>query len=87
MVIMINDDIKNSFLLLFGKNLETYRKKKKLSYRELAQNCDLDHSYISKIEKGEVNVTLETLLELMKGLNISAKDLFDFDFDINKLHS
>lgn len=84
---MINDDIKNSFLLLFGKNLETYRKKKKLSYRELAQNCDLDHSYISKIEKGEVNVTLETLLELMKGLNISAKDLFDFDFDINKLHS
>lgn len=84
---MINDDIKNSFLLLFGKNLETYRKKKKLSYRELAQNCDLDHSYISKIEKGEVNITLETLLELMKGLNISAKDLFDFDFDINKLHS
>jgi len=87
MVIMINEDIKNSFLLLFGKNLETYRKKNKLSYRELAQNCDLDHSYISKIEKGEVNVTLETLLELMKGLNISAKDLFDFDFDINKLHS
>lgn len=84
---MINEDIKNSFLLLFGKNLETYRKKNKLSYRELAQNCDLDHSYISKIEKGEVNVTLETLLELMKGLNISAKDLFDFDFDINKLHS
>jgi transcriptional regulator with XRE-family HTH domain len=83
---MINEDIKDSFLLLFGKNLEIYRKKKKLSYRELAQNCDLDYSYISKIEKGEVNLTLETLLELMKGLNVSAKDLFDFDFDLNKLN-
>lgn len=83
---MINADTKDNFLLLFGKNLEIYRKEKKLSYRELAQNCDLDYSYISKIEKGEVNVTLETILELMKGLNISAKDLFDFDFDLNKLN-
>ncbi|WP_166924533.1 helix-turn-helix domain-containing protein [Flavobacterium poyangense] len=83
---MINEEIKDSFLLLFGKNLEDNRKKKKLSYRELAQNCDLDHSYISKIEKGEINLTLETLLELMKALNISAKDLFDFDFDVNKLN-
>jgi len=84
---MINEESKNLFLLKFGKNVEKHRKNKKFSYRELAQHCDLDHSYISKIEKGEVNVTIETILELMKGLNLPAIQLFDFDFDLEKLNS
>ncbi|MCY1464570.1 helix-turn-helix protein [compost metagenome] len=83
---MITEESKNLFLHLFGKNIEKQRKHQKLSYRALAQYCDLDHSYISKIEKGEVNVTIETILELMKGLNVPAKQLFDFDFDLEKLN-
>ncbi|PAM93991.1 transcriptional regulator [Flavobacterium sp. IR1] len=83
---MINDDSREVFLKLFGDNVKKYRKSKKISYRKLAQHCDLDFSYISKIEKGEVNVTLETILELMKGLDLPAKEFFDFDFDLDRLN-
>ncbi len=45
---------KIEFRLAFGKNVEKYRKRLGLSYRELAQKCDVDHSNISKIEKGKL---------------------------------
>lgn len=80
---MLKGKIEDSFLQKFGEKLSEIRKSKKLSYRDLDKNCGLDYSYISKIEKGDVNVTLETILELLKGLNIQPKELFDFEFDLD----
>ena len=77
---MIN---KNEFLILFGKEIEKHRIHQNLSYRQLAQRCDIDHSNISKIEKGEINITLSTILELSKGLKINPKELFDFKIDFD----
>lgn len=78
---MITDKEKNEFLIQFGKLVAKARKSRKLSYRKLAILCNtIDHSYISKIEKGEANVTLETVAELVRALNINPKILFDFDF-------
>ena len=71
----------SDFLVQFGKQVEKSRKKKKLSYRKLAQNCNIDYSDISKIEKGKANITMLTLLELAKGLEIHPKKLLDFEFD------
>ncbi len=73
----------SDFLIQFGKQLEKLRKKKDLSYRKLAQNCNIDYSNISKIEKGteKANITMLTLLELAKGLEIHPKKLLDFDFE------
>uniref|UniRef100_A0AAU6WLI7 Helix-turn-helix transcriptional regulator n=1 Tax=Chryseobacterium endophyticum TaxID=1854762 RepID=A0AAU6WLI7_9FLAO len=67
------------FLEQFGNQIKLLRKKKGLSLRELAQLCDIDHSDISKIEKGQRNIQISTILELTKGLDIHPKDLFDFD--------
>lgn len=69
------------FLTSFGMNLKKIREKKDLSYRKLAANCNVDHSNISKIEKGEINIGLKTVLELAKGLDIHPKKLLDFAFD------
>ena len=77
---MIN---KNEFLTLFGKEIEKHRIKQNLSYRQLAQRCDIDHSNISKIEKGEINITLSSILELSKGLKIYPKELFNFKIDFD----
>lgn len=68
----------NTTLCCTSKHLETLRKSKKLSFRKLALNCDIDHSDIKKFEKGEKNITLLTMLELAKGLGIPAKELMDF---------
>lgn len=76
----------SDFLIQFGKQLEKLRKKKDLSYRKLAQNCSIDYSNISKIEKGteKANITMLTLLELAKGLEIHPKKLLDFDFEVEE---
>ncbi|MGN7784472.1 helix-turn-helix domain-containing protein [Niabella sp. 22666] len=76
------DNIADQFLSELGNKLAFYRKKKNLSYRELAQLCSVDHSKISKIEKGQVNVQILTILELAKGLNIQPKKLFDFEVEL-----
>lgn len=76
-------DIRNEhFLLLFGENLRKIRTERKLSLRQLSQNCDIDHSDISKIEKGERNIQMSTVLQLAKGLGKTPHELFDFDFNI-----
>lgn len=78
---------KIEFRIAFGKSIEKYRKKLGLSYRELAQKCDVDHSNISKIEKGEVDLRISTIQELAKGLKIHPKELFDIEFDFKKFYS
>lgn len=72
-----------SYLIEFGKNLKKIRTKKKLSLRKLAAACNVDHSDIGKIEKGEINITLLTLFDLAAGLEIHPKKLLDFEVDQN----
>lgn len=69
---------KIEFRLAFGKRVEKFRKILGLSYRQLAQKCDVDHSNISKIEKGEVDIRISTIYELSKGLEVDPQELFNF---------
>jgi transcriptional regulator with XRE-family HTH domain len=65
----------------FGEHLKVVRKSKKLSLRDMADMCSLDNSNISKIEKGKLNITLTTIIELAKGLGVHPKELLDYDFN------
>lgn len=62
----------------FGEHLAALRKARNLSYRKLAQVCDIDFSDIKKYENGEINMTFSSLIELSNGLNIPLKELMDF---------
>lgn len=57
------------------------RKVGRLCGAGLAQKCDVDHSNISKIEKGEVDLRISTIQELAKGLEVHPQELFDFKID------
>jgi transcriptional regulator with XRE-family HTH domain len=65
----------------FGKHLKEIRESKDLSLLKLSYNCSIDESKISKIEHGRHNVTLSTVIELAKGLEIPPKKLLDFDIE------
>ncbi|WP_317207156.1 helix-turn-helix transcriptional regulator [Flavobacterium chungbukense] len=84
---MGNSVEKTDFQIAFGRQIEKFRTEQNLSYRQLAQRCDIDHSNISKIEKGEINIQLSSVLQLAKGLSISPKELFDFNFDLGDVIS
>lgn len=71
-------------LQLFGENIRKLREAKGLSLRNVAAMCNLDHSGIGKIERGELNVTILTVLELSKGLEVHPKKLFDLDFNLDE---
>jgi len=45
----------------------------------LSYEFDIDYSDINKIEKGQKNITLTTIIELAKGLSVQPKKLLDFD--------
>lgn len=73
--------IKNSdkeVLRKFGEHIRKLRDTQKLSLRDVSINCNIDNSKISKIEQGQVNITLTTLLELAKGLNVEPFLLMKF---------
>ena len=65
----------------FGDHLKKLRESKGLSLLKLSYNCSLDDSNISKIEHGKINITLTTILELAKGLDIPPKRLLDFEME------
>lgn len=72
---------KRKTLTLIGENLKKHRQDKNYSYRELAQLCDVDHSQISKIEKGQISLEVITLCELALGLGVHPKELLDIDIE------
>lgn len=65
----------------FGKHLQKIREGKNLSLLQVSYNCSIDNSKISKIEHGKINITLATIVELAKGLEVPPKKLLDFDFE------
>jgi len=51
------------------------RKLKNITQEKLALLCNIDRSYMGRIERGEVNVTLEKIYELAKALDVPVKNL------------
>ncbi len=71
-------DSQREILIRFGLHVEAIRLGKNLSLREVAKHCDVDHANIKKIENGQLNMTLLTVVELSKGLGVEAKELMEF---------
>ncbi|MBD2596818.1 helix-turn-helix transcriptional regulator [Nostoc spongiaeforme FACHB-130] len=69
---MSNVDIK----LRFGRSVRKRRRELDLSQEELAEKAELHRTYISSIESGKCNVSLDNIEKLAKALNISIPDLF-----------
>jgi transcriptional regulator with XRE-family HTH domain len=59
----------------FGQNLRAIRKSKGFSQERLAYESGIDRSYLGKIERGQVSITIEKLYILANHLNCSPKDL------------
>lgn len=74
---MIKSDDKET-LKKFGENIRRLRDIQNLSLRDVSINCNIDNGQISKIEQGQVNITLLTIIELAKGLNVEPFELMKF---------
>jgi transcriptional regulator with XRE-family HTH domain len=72
----------SDFTRLVGEKLRTVRLHHKLSQQQVAEKTGFSDSYISDVERGQRNISLETLEKFILALQISPNDLFNFQ-DIN----
>jgi transcriptional regulator with XRE-family HTH domain len=62
---------------LLGKKVRLYRKLSGLTQEELAEKAALTPSYVSDVERGRENISVDTLKRITKALAIGFEDLFD----------
>lgn len=66
----------------FGKAIRKRRRELDLSQEVLAEKADLHRTYISNLERGEINPTLESIERLTQALEITiARLLLDYDVE------
>lgn len=68
----------------FGKVLKRLRTEKKISQEKFAENCNLDRTYISLLERGLRQPTISTIFKISQELEISASDFIKLVENENK---
>jgi transcriptional regulator with XRE-family HTH domain len=63
------------FLIELGHRIRMIRKQKKISQVQLAEKLGTFHTQIGRIERGEVNATINMLRKIANELGISVSEL------------
>lgn len=70
------EDVHQAAKNRFGRNVKRVRKAQSLSQEALALKIDADQAYISRIEAGRFNPTLESVAEVASALDVPVSELF-----------
>lgn len=65
----------NKLSAIVGNNIKKYRKKLGISQEELAEKAGLHRTYIGGIERGERNITLDSLQVIALALDVAPIEL------------
>ena len=73
-------NIKRNLRDILKTNIKYYRIKANLTQEDLAENANVTAKYISDLERGIFNVSLEKLEQIAEALNIEAYLLLKDDY-------
>lgn len=62
-------------IVLLGNHIRKLRQQKQMTMVELAFAADIEYKQVCRIEKGETNPTISTILALSKGLEINIDEI------------
>ena len=65
-----------SFLKTVGDNVRNVRLSKGLSMEAVANEANIEYRQLSRIERGEVNTTITSLLKIAQVLNVEITIFF-----------
>jgi len=65
-------DIKHAF----GKRVRALRKSRKWSQEKMAESSRMHWTYIGQVERGERNLTLQSIQAIAKAFNMKISELF-----------
>ncbi len=66
-----------------GNRIRALRKQRGLSQEKLALKAGIDWTYLAGIETGKRNATLLSLEKVAIALDISMRDFFDFEKEVD----
>ena len=69
------DSKQTAQLKRFGANVRRQRERRRLTQEKLAEKVDLNPRTVQKIEAGDVNILLTTVLRIQRALGCSWDDL------------
>ena len=61
----------------FGNGIAELRRKRGFTQEELAHLCGIHRNYLSRVERGETNVSFTVMNRIAKGLKVSMSQLFE----------
>ena len=61
---------------ILGSRIRELRLKKGFSQESFADHCGLHRTYMGGIERGERNLTVQTVLTVSRGLDLTMSELF-----------
>jgi len=62
---------------LVGKRVKELRKNLTLSQEALAYKAEVDRTYVTDVENGRRNISIETLKKIIDALEVSISDFFN----------
>ncbi len=77
-LVVVKKELNNEFISAFGKHLVDLRTSKGLTQLDLCVKADIPRSLIGRIERGEVNTTIDTTNRIATALELKISDLFQF---------
>lgn len=66
----------NEIQVRFGNTIRRIRNKKEISQEDLADLCSLHRTYISDVELGKRNVSLENIEKIATALGLKISEVF-----------
>jgi transcriptional regulator with XRE-family HTH domain len=72
-------DLDKGILIQFGNRLKFLRQSKNLTLRKMSLLCNVEYADIQRYESGKQNITLLSLAELAKALEVDPKELLEFN--------
>ena len=75
----MSDFHKEKNLKRIGENIRAARKSKNLTIETLSELAGISESFLGTVERGESSISIETLINLCKVLDVSADSLIMHD--------
>ncbi|MCC7006179.1 MAG: helix-turn-helix transcriptional regulator [Ottowia sp.] len=73
------DQISVSARLIFSKRIREIRVSKGISQERLAELCNLHRTYVSSVERGKRNITVDNMERLAIALGVDLRELLNPD--------
>jgi len=63
---------------MVASQIRHYRTAKKMTLADLSRTSEIDDTYLGRVERNEINITLNTLEKIIKGLHMTPAQFFGF---------